>query len=87
MVEVAPTLPSSKSPDLNTPLATLPPLMVRYAFHVGKSGGNLPYAENISPMAVADPDACEPFSPPSPKLTRADDDSIIADLIASDVSR
>jgi hypothetical protein len=38
-------------------------------------------------MAVADRDACEPFSPPSPKLTRADDDSITADLLADDVIR
>jgi hypothetical protein len=61
--------------------------MVRYAFRVGKSGRYLPQAENISSMAVADRDACEPFSPPSPKLTHADGDSIIADLLADDVIR
>jgi hypothetical protein len=87
MVEVSATLPSSKSRDLNTPLATLPPLMVRYAFRVGKSGRDFPHAENISSMAVADRDACKPFSPPSPKLTHDDGDSIIADLLADDVIR
>ena len=87
MVEVSATSPSSKSRDLNTPLATLPPLMVRYAFRVGKSGLDLPHAENISSMAVADRDACEPFSPPSPNLILADGDSIIADLLADDVIR
>lgn len=71
MFEVSATLPSSKSRDLDRPLATLPPLMVRYAFRVGKSGRYLPHAENISWMAVADRDARELFSPPSPKLTRA----------------
>ena len=85
MFEVSATLPSSKCRDLNTLLATLPPLMVRYAFPVDKSGRYLPRAENISSMAVADRNACEPFSPPQPKLTRADGDSIIADLLADDV--
>jgi hypothetical protein len=68
LVEDSATLPSSKSRDVNTPLTTLPPLMVRYAFRVGESGRNLSHAENISSMAVADREACEPFLPPSPKL-------------------
>ncbi len=87
MVEVSATLPSSKSRELNTPLAALPPLMVRYAFRVGKSGRDLPHAENISSMAVADRDACEPFLPPSPNLAHADGDSIIPDLLADDAIR
>lgn len=87
MFEVSATLPSSKSADLDRPLATLPPLMVRYAFRVGKSGLYLPHAENISWMAVADRDARELFLPPSPKLTRADGEAIIADLLADDVIR
>jgi hypothetical protein len=85
MVEVSATLPSSKSRDLNTPLATLPPLMVRYAFRVGKSGRDLSHAANISSMAVADREACEPFLPPAPNLAHADSDSIVADLLADDV--
>jgi hypothetical protein len=87
MVEDSATLPSSKSRDLDTSVATLPPFMARYAFRVGESGRNLSHAENISSMVVADRDACEPFSPPSPKLARADGDSIIADLLADDVIR
>ena len=77
-----PLCPSSRSRDLNTPWRRCRPLWSGYAFRVGKSGRNLPHAENISSMAVADRDACEPFSPPSPKLTHADGDSIIADLLA-----
>jgi hypothetical protein len=61
--------------------------MGRYAFRVGKSGRDLPHAENISSMAVADREACEPFSPPSPNLAHADGESIIADLPADDVIR
>jgi hypothetical protein len=87
MVEVSATLPSSKSQDLNTPLGTLLPLMVRYAFRVGKSGRYLSYAENISSMAATDREACEPFLPPSPNLAHADGDSIITDLLADDVIR
>jgi hypothetical protein len=56
-------------------------------FRVGKSGLDLSHAENMSSMAVADQDACEPFSPPSPKLILADGDSIIADLLGDDVVR
>jgi hypothetical protein len=87
MVEFSATVPSAKSRDLNTPLTTLPPLMVRYAFQVGESGRNLSRAENISPVAVADRKACEPFLPPSPKLAHADGDLFIADLLAGDVIR
>jgi hypothetical protein len=58
--------------------------MVRYAFRVGKSGRCLSHAENISSMAVADREACEPFLPPSPNLAHADGDSIITDLLADD---
>jgi hypothetical protein len=65
MVEDSATLPSSKSRHLGTPLTTLPPLMVRYAFRVGESGRDLSHAENISSTAVADREACEPFLPPS----------------------
>jgi len=61
--------------------------MVRYAFRVGESGRDLSHGVNISSMAVADREACEPFLPPSPKLAHADDDSIIADLLAGDVIR
>jgi hypothetical protein len=61
--------------------------MVRYAFRVGESGRDLSHAENISSTAVADREACEPFLPPSPKLTHADGDSILADLLADDVIR
>ena len=69
------------------PLATLPPLMVRYAFGASKSGQDLSHAENISSTAVTDREACEPFLPPSPNLARVDGDSIIADLLADDVIR
>jgi hypothetical protein len=58
--------------------------MVRYAFRVGKSGRCLSHAENISSMAVADREACEPFLPPSPNLAHADGDSIITGLLADD---
>jgi superfamily II DNA helicase RecQ len=68
-------------------MATLPPLMVRYAFRVGKAGRDLSHAENISLMTVADREACEPFLPPSPNLAHADGDSIITDLLADDVIR
>jgi hypothetical protein len=61
--------------------------MVRYAFRVGESGRDLSHTENISSMVTADREACEPFLPPSPKLARADDDSIIADLLADDIIR
>jgi hypothetical protein len=61
--------------------------MVRYALRVGEPGRDLSHAENISSMAVADREACEPFLPPSPKLAHADDDSIVADLLAGDVIR
>ena len=87
MVEDSATLPSSNSRDLNTPLTTLPPLMVRYAFRAGESGRDLSRAENISSMVVTDPEDCEPFLPPSPKLAHADGDSLIADLLAGDVIR
>jgi hypothetical protein len=85
VVEDSATLPSSNSRDLNTPLTTLPPLMVRYAFRAGESGRDLSRAENISSMGVTDREDCEPFLPPSPKLARADGDSLIADLPADDV--
>jgi hypothetical protein len=87
MVEFSATLPSAKPRDLNTPLTVLPPLMVRYAFHVGESGRNLSRAEHISPVVVADREACKPFLPPSPKLAHADGDFLIADLLADDVIR
>jgi hypothetical protein len=87
MIEISATLPSSKSRDLSTPPATLPPLMVRYAFRSGKSGRDLSHAENISATAVAGREACEPFLPPSPNLAHADGDSIITDLLADDVIR
>jgi hypothetical protein len=38
-------------------------------------------------MAATYREACEPFLLPSPKLARADDDSIIADLLADDFIR
>jgi len=87
MVEDSATLPSSNSRDLNTPLTTLPPLMVRYAFRAGESGRDLSRAENISSMVVTDREDGEPFLPPSPKLAHADGDSLIADLLAGDVIR
>jgi hypothetical protein len=61
--------------------------MVRYAFRVGKSGRCLSHAENISSMAVAYREACEPFLPPSPNLAHADGDSIITDLLTDDAIR
>ena len=87
MVEDSATLPSSNSRDLNTPLTTLPPLMVRYAFRASESGLDLSHAENISSMVVAGREDCEPFLPPSTKLAHADGGSIIADLLADDVIR
>jgi hypothetical protein len=87
MVEDSATLPSSNSRDLNTPLTTLPPLMVRYAFRAGESGLDLSRAENLSSMVVADGEDREPFLPPSPELAHADGDFIIADLLADDVIR
>jgi hypothetical protein len=87
MVEFSATLPSAKSRDLNTSLTILPPLMVRHAFHAGKSGRNLSRTENISPVVVVDREACEPFLPPSPKLAHADGSFLIADLLTDDVIR
>jgi len=69
------------------PLTTLPPLMVRYAFRVGKSGRDLSHAEKISSMAIADREACEPFLPPYANRAHADGNSIITDLLTNDFIR
>ncbi|HEX3193385.1 MAG TPA: hypothetical protein VHS30_26780, partial [Streptosporangiaceae bacterium] len=52
-----------------------------------ESGRDLSHTQNISSMAATYREACEPFLLPSPKLARADDDSIIADLLADDFIR
>jgi hypothetical protein len=87
MVEDSATLPSSKYRDLNTPLTTLLPLMVEYAFPRRRIGPGFIARREYVLGSRRGPGSLRAVLSPSPKLAHVEGNSIIADLPADDAIR